>query len=303
LEFEMPMLLSILTPTRNYEHFLTDTLNSVTGQTDDDVEHIVVDGASTDGTIEVLQEWSDRVRFVSEPDNGQSDALNKAAAMAKGQWLGWLNSDEFYLPGAFKAVRDAMRRKPDADVIYGDCCLVDAHGRLLRLFPQHSFNRRTLRWYGPIIASCAVFIRTSSLPERGWDPALTRMMDWDLYLELERQGSRFEYISAPLAAFRVHEAQVTAVQLPIWTGEALHVRARHRLTLKPQSARALRTLGRVEHGVRKLATGAYQRQGRVRQQLRGADLRWFSSADARNNAEALLRASSSSHELNYLPKE
>jgi hypothetical protein len=283
-----PMLLSVLTPTRNYERFLPDALESVSAQGYGDVEHVVVDGASTDRTPRILHEWSDLIRFVSEPDNGQSDALNKAAAMADGEWLGWLNADEFYLPGAFETIRAALRRDSDADVIYGDCCLVDVDGRLLRLFPQHAFCPRTLRWYGPIIASCAVFIRATALPERGWDPALSRMMDWDLYLELERQGARFAHVSAPLAAFRVHEAQVTTVPVPIWAGEALQVRARHRLTLEPRSARTLRVLGRVEHGARKLAIGAYQRQGKVRQKLRGTDLRWFASPDAQNNAEQLL---------------
>jgi Glycosyl transferase family 2 len=289
---EAPMHISVLTPTRNYRRFLVDALQSVEAQGDGDVEHVVVDGASTDGTVGVLHQWSNLVRFVSEPDNGQSDALNKAAAMARGEWLGWLNADEFYLPGAFETVRAALRRDPDADVIYGDCCLVDVDGRMLRLLPQHSFHSRTLRWYGPIIASCAFFIRASALPQRGWDPALSRMMDWDLYLELERRGARFTHVTTPLAAFRVHGGQVTAVQVPIWAGEGLRVRARHRLICKPWPAGALRAVGRVEHGVRKLAVGAYRRQGRVRQHLQGADLRWFASPTARSNAEQLLEMGS-----------
>jgi Glycosyl transferase family 2 len=283
------MLLSILTPTRNYGRFLPDALQSVAAQGDADVQHVVVDGASTDGTVAVLREWSDRVRFLSEPDDGQSDALNKAAAMANGEWLGWLNADEFYLPGAFETFRAALRHVPAADVVYGDFCVVDDRGRLLRLFPQHPFHPRTLRWYGPTMASCAVFVRASAMPERGWDPGLRRMMDWDLYLELDRLGASFAHVAAPLAAFRVHQAQVTAVQVPIWTGEALRVRARHGLPLAPRSARALRALGRLDHGAHKLLAGAYQRQWRVRRRFRGADLRWFASPDARRDAERLLR--------------
>jgi hypothetical protein len=283
------VLLSVLTPTRDYGRFLPDALASVRAQGDPDVQHVVVDGASTDGTLGVLHKWSDHVRFLSEPDRGQSDALNKAAAMAKGEWLGWLNADEFYLPGAFDAVREAVRRAPDADVVYGDFCLVDVDGRLLRLYPQHGFSSRMLRWYGPIMASCAVFIRSSVLPERGWDPALRRMMDWDLYLDLDRRGARFVHLARPLATFRVHDAQVTAVQIPIWTGEGLEVRARHGLTLAPRSARAQRVLGRVEHGLRKLADGAYQRQRTVRGELCGADLRWFDAPDAQSSATRLVR--------------
>lgn len=282
------MLLSILTPTRNYARFLPDALSSVAAQQDEEVQHIVIDGASTDGTLKILHQWSDRIRFVSEPDNGQSDALNKAAAMAEGEWLGWLNADEFYLPGAFHAVRAALRQSPDADVIYGDCCLVDVDGRLLRLFPQHPFHPRTLRWYGPIMTSSAVFIRASAVPERGWDSSLNRMMDWDLYLELARRRARFAHIAIPLAAFRVHGAQITAHQIPNWAGEAQRVRARHGLTLNPWSARALRAAGRLEHGARKLTVGAYGHQGRVRLRLRGSDLRWFASSGAHTKAEQLL---------------
>jgi hypothetical protein len=289
------VLLSILTPTRNYEHFLSDALESVRAQGNGDVEHVIVDGASTDGTIRLLHEWGDRVRFLSEPDNGQSDALNKAVAMANGEWFGWLNADEFYLPGALETFRAALRRAPAADVIYGDCCLVDERGRLLRLVPEPSFHSRVLRWYGPILASCAVFIRVSAMPERGWDSTLRRMMDWDLYLELERRGAHFTHVAAPIGAFRVHGDQVTAVQVPIWAGEALQVRSRHALTVKPRSARALRALGRIDHGARKLLSGAYQRQAVVWQNLRGADLRWFASPEAQNNAEQLRCLASRHH--------
>jgi glycosyltransferase involved in cell wall biosynthesis len=284
--------LSVLTPSRNYERFLPDALQSVHAQGDPEAEHVVADGASTDGTLRILHRWADRVRFVSEPDAGQSDALNKAAAMAKGEWLGWLNADEFYLPGAFEAVHAALRQAPDADVVYGDCCLVDVDGRLLRLYPRHGYHPRTLRWYGPIMASCAVFVRASALPDRGWDQSLRRMMDWDLYLELAGQGARFAYLARPLAVFRVHDAQVTAAPMPVWTGEGLEVVARHGLAADPGAVRARRILGRAEHALRKLAAGAYRRQRTVRRELGGADLRWFVTPEARANAARLLRLGS-----------
>jgi hypothetical protein len=85
---------------------------------------------------------------------------------------------------------------------------------------------------------------------------------------------------------------VTAVQVPNWTGEGLRVRARHALALDPRLARALFAVGRADHGVRKLLSGGYRRQAAVRRRLRGADLRWFASAEARRNAEQLLRIAS-----------
>jgi glycosyltransferase involved in cell wall biosynthesis len=287
-----PSALSILTPSRNYERFVLDALHSVAIQSDTGIEHIVVDGASTDGTLPLLQRWGDRICYKSEPDLGQSDALNKAATMAKGEWLGWLNADEFYLPGAFETVRAVLHRDPSSDVIYGDCCFVDSNGRLLRLVPQHRFEPRILRWYGPFLSSCAVFIRTAALPRRGWDTSLRRIMDWDLYLELQRQGARFTHVTAPLAAFRVHDAQVTATPARSWEGEGARVRARHGLSVHPWPARTLRAVGLVQHGSRKLAEGAYQRQSAVRQVLRGADLRWFASPLGQLNAELLVRMAS-----------
>jgi glycosyltransferase involved in cell wall biosynthesis len=286
------VLLSILTPSRNYGSFLPDALQSVAGQRDDAVEHIVVDGASTDDTVEILRAWSHRVRFVSEPDQGQSDALNKAATMADGEWLGWLNADEFYLPGAFGRLCAALTHTPGADVVYGDCCFVDQTGQLLRLVPQHRFAPRILRWYGPFMSSCATFIRKNALPERGWDPGLRRVMDWDLFLELHHRGALFAHVKSPLAAFRLHHAQVTAVHLRSWVGEGLRVRARHDLAASPWLGGTLHALGRVDHGLRKLADGAYSRQAVVRRTLRGADLRWFASSHARANAERLVRVAS-----------
>jgi glycosyltransferase involved in cell wall biosynthesis len=286
--------LSILTPSRNYRRYLPDALKSVELQVEDEVEHVVVDGASTDGTIDLLQEWSERIRFVSEPDEGQSDALNRAAAMSKGEWLGWLNADEFYLPGAFTALRMAARQLTDADVIYGDCCFVDQDGRLLRLVPQHPFDPRVLRWYGPYISSCATFIRATVLPDRGWDEALRRIMDWDLYLELYRRGVRFAYLPVPISVFRVHREQVTAVRDASWEGERMRVRGRHGLATRSRTARALYFAGLVQHGLGKLTSGAYQRQLRVKGSLQGADLRWFASAEANRNVEQLLRLASRS---------
>jgi glycosyltransferase involved in cell wall biosynthesis len=282
------MFLSILTPTRNYASYLVDALESVAAQGDSRVEHVVVDGASTDGTQPLLEAWSDRIRYLSEPDVGQSDALNKAASMANGEWLGWLNADEFYLPHAFELLHATLDRSPEADVIYGDCCFVDAQGRLLRLVPQHGFDARTLRWYGPFIPSCAAFIRASSLPGRGWDATLRRVMDWDLYLELSRRQSRFVHVGAPLSAFRLHDDQVTATRVPYWEGEGLRVRAKHGLAVRPSIVRVLHQVGQIDHGLRKLIVGGYYRQAKVRWRLHGADLRWFTSPSARDNVERLL---------------
>lgn len=280
------MKLSILTPSRNYGRFLLDAIQSVARQEDELVEHIVVDGDSTDDTLEILQGCKE-VRYVSEPDNGQSDALNKAVHIASGDWCGWLNADEFYLPDAFEVVRAVLADHPGADVVYGDCCFVDTAGRFLRLVPQHPFHPRILRWYGPFISSCATFFRTASLRRLGWDVHLRRIMDWDLYMALADQDARFVHVAHPMAAFRLHDAQVTADSQSSWP-EGRYVRLRHGMPSNRPASAVLFQMGRLEHGMRKLAGNAYARQRRASRQLKGADLRWFASEESER--EALLLA-------------
>ncbi len=178
---------SVLTPSLNYADFIRDALLSVQGQTGLSLEHIVQDGHSTDGTVEVLRDFGPDVRWRSEPDEGQSDALNKALSRAGREWIALLNADEFYLPGGLEMLVEAGERT-GADVVYGDCVFVDEEGRFLRLLAAHRFGRRTLRSYGCFIETCATLFRRSALSEGIWDVELRRIMDWDLFLDLRRRG-------------------------------------------------------------------------------------------------------------------
>lgn len=122
--------ISVVSAVFNAAEFITDCLRSVREQvaTDVTIEHIVVDGASTDGTGDILRQWADgegktmqgySERFISEPDKGQSDAFNKGVAMAKGEWICWLNADDLLAPRAIRAFENALQKNPEADVIYG----------------------------------------------------------------------------------------------------------------------------------------------------------------------------------------
>ena len=99
-----------------------------------------------------------------QPNRGLSETLNQALRLATGEWFGWLNADDFYLPSALVTVRRAIEEYPDADMIWGDCVYVDAQGRFLRLVAQHPTNRRVLRLMGTHIAPCATFVRRAALP-------------------------------------------------------------------------------------------------------------------------------------------
>src|SRR5579862_3094597 len=135
--------LSVITPSYNCAEFIEDALQSVARQERVAVEHIIVDGASTDGTADIVRPHPG-LRWVSEPDRGQSDAINKGFRLAAGELVGWLNADDYYLPGSLAAIAEAGRQHPEADIIYGDCVFVDGEGRLLRSKVEHSFDRGIL---------------------------------------------------------------------------------------------------------------------------------------------------------------
>ena len=154
------------------------------------VEHIVQDGSSTDDTVQVLTQFKGGVDWSSESDHGQSDALNKALARASGRWIGWLNADEFFMPGGL-AHLVRVGERTQSDVVYGDCVIIDEEGRLVRLQAPHRFSARLLAEYGCYISSCSTIFRRSVLGEAPWDVEIRRVMDWDLYLKLMARGRPF----------------------------------------------------------------------------------------------------------------
>jgi glycosyltransferase involved in cell wall biosynthesis len=178
-------LVSILTPSFNHAQWLNDNLSSVATQTHQRTEHIVVDGASTDATLDVLRRHAGpRVRWRSEPDRGQSDAINKAFTEARGEVIGWLNSDDAYFSRETVALAvDAFRRHPDADVIYGHAALTNADGLILQVIWVPPMWHRVLRIHGFIVQPTA-FIRRRALGSYLVDTEFESMMDTELWLRL-----------------------------------------------------------------------------------------------------------------------
>ena len=276
---------SILTPSYNYAQFIGDALISTEKQSVR-AQHVVVDGASTDATTEVLgASENPDLQWISEPDLGQSDALNKALALATGEWIGWLNADEFYLPGAIEAIAEAIARDPGLDVIAGDAVFVDADAKFDRLFCHHRFSPAVLREYGCYLLTSSVFFRRSVLLDAPWDVELKTIMDWDLYLALTAANRRFGTIDRPLSAFRVHGAQVTAEPLPADDPEYQRVRARYGI-----ADRALgRRVGRARHIGLRVVDGCYLREIKARRTFAGTDMRWWRSDGAPSETDALIR--------------
>ena len=271
--------ISVLTPSFGYGRFIADNIKSVIRQQGLRLQHIIQDAGSNDETVEILQSFGDRVRWTSERDLGQSDGLNKALTKATGNWVGWLNADEYYLPGALQLLVQEGENL-GADVVYGDGIAVDREGRMLSLRPQHPFSPLILRSYGPFIDSVSLIIRRSTLDQDPWDTSLRLVMDWDLYLGLAAKGASFHYVPYPVGAFRQHDDQASARP---GRPETRDVQERYAIP----TSRWYPTLGKVLHRLRKLTAGSYDRQLRARR-FHGGDLRWFDEESAAETVRLLL---------------
>lgn len=272
---------SVLTPSFGYARFIGDAIQSVTLQDGVQAVHVIQDGGSTDGTVDLLRTAGSSVDWRSEPDAGQSDALNRALARATGRWISWLNADEFYLPGALvHLVRAAEEAR--ADLVYGDAVFVDAEGRLQRLLSQHRYDRTTLFHYGTIIPSCAVLIRREALGPSPWDESLRLLMDRDVYMRLVGSGAAVAYTKRPIGAFRVHDERVSAGSASTFASEYVRIAEKYGPTSPSRKVTAT-----AKHRWLKLLDGSYRKQRRVASE-RGRDLRWFASTEGAEGCAALL---------------
>ncbi len=271
--------LSVVTPSRNSAQFLEDALLSVARQSGPRVEHIVMDCASTDNTIEILDRFP-QVQWVSEPDQGQSDAINKGFLRATGDLMGWLNADDYYLPGGLQAIADAAETHPEADVIYGDCIFVDNAGKIVRSKVEHDFDPAILMYFGCFIPSTSTFIR-----RRVIDAGLLLnrdyrvCMDFEYFARLAHVGCKFHYVPRFIAAFRWHGCNVSLKQVDRRAQERRQVqRSFGGRQYSSSTMKLLANVHRAKRVLRKLVSGNIARELRVREML-GRDTRWQSGVE------------------------
>ena len=227
------MKFTIVTPSFNQGAFIERTLRSIHAQRGEvDVEHVVVDGGSTDGTLDILRRYEGQLSWTSSPDQGQSDAINQGLRRATGDILAWLNSDDVYEPGALAAVAAAYRARP-FQWAFGNCRIIDETDReirraitayKIRQSRRYSFHRLLRRDFVPQPA--AFFTREAFEQTGDLEGGLHYSMDYDYWLRLGRRWTP-RYLDRTLASFRWHTRSKNGAAYRAAARETLHTAQRH----------------------------------------------------------------------------
>lgn len=209
----MSLQFSVITPSFCQGRFLERTIQSVLAQKSPNIEidYIVCDAESLDETLEILKLYEDKIHWISEPDKGQADAVNKGIAMTTGDIIAWINSDDTYYPGAFEAVKAVFEANPNVLAVYGDADHIDEQDQVMEAYPTEEWNYERLR-ETCFLCQPAVFFRRS-LVERfgGLDASLKYCMDYELWLRWGRHSS-FYYLPQKLAGSRLYKDNKTLGQ-------------------------------------------------------------------------------------------
>ena len=236
-------LVSIVTPSYNQASFLEQTIQSVLEQEYPRIEYIVVDGASTDNSFEIIKKYNDRLAYwISEKDSGQAEAINKGFARARGEILGWLNSDDYYLPETISAVVKCFEEYPEVVMVYGDMLAVDGDGQTINIQKYKQLSLQDLLCF-QIIGQPSVFFRRSAIEKTGWlDTSFHFMLDHHLWIRLAQQGQI------------LHVPQV-------WSAARYHPQAKNRARAAEFGREAFRVLdwAKTQPGLTELVSGAGRR--------------------------------------------
>jgi glycosyltransferase involved in cell wall biosynthesis len=199
------MRVSIVTPSYNQAQFLEKTILSVLDHKKIDLEYILIDGGSNDGSVEIIQRYADKFAYwVSESDKGQADAVNKGFARATGDIIGWLNSDDYYLPGAIDSAVDIFEKNPDVGFIFGDMISIDGEGQTINVQRFGDWGLLGLMSFN-IIGEPAVFLRREVMEKSGFlDDSFHFLLDHHLWLRAA-QHTKMMYVPKLWAAARYHE--------------------------------------------------------------------------------------------------
>jgi glycosyltransferase involved in cell wall biosynthesis len=204
--------ISLVTPSYNHAPFIQRTIDSVLAQRGEfELEYRVIDGGSTDGTVDILASYGDRLTWTSERDRGQVDAINRGLRGASGDVVGWLNSDDVLMPGALDRIARAFREHPDIEWLHGRCLIIDEHDREVRrwisAYKHYRSRRHSLASFltENYVSQMTVFWRRAVHDEIGYlDPEIRYAFDYDLWLKLAQRSAPL-YIEDAVACFRWYE--------------------------------------------------------------------------------------------------
>jgi glycosyltransferase involved in cell wall biosynthesis len=216
--------ISIVTPSFNQARYLDQTIRSVLDQGHPNLEYIVIDGGSTDGSVEVIRKYEKQLAFwVSEPDAGQVDAINKGLRRATGEWVGWQNSDDIYFPGALRAAADTMIAHPGAALVIGNMRLIDAGDQVLRELIYCKPNHDALLCEGMVLTNQAAFWRRSVHDRIGYlNPSFQYCFDYEWFLRLT-ECTEGCYARDFWGGYRLHDETKTSRHAPGFFAEKARI--------------------------------------------------------------------------------
>lgn len=219
-------LVSIVTPSYNQAAYLEETIQSVLNQTYQDVEYIIIDGGSTDGSQEIIHKYENKLKYwQSKKDKGFADAINQGWMRADGEILAYLNSDDLLEKDAVQKAVHAFLDSPDMDIVYGDTTMIDETGKVLREFHSEPFDLVAVfkTWFDPIRQPSA-FIRKSVMDKfGGLDESFQFCADFEYWIRIAGGGARFLYIPIVLSKAREHAAAKSIRQQDVQARELIRI--------------------------------------------------------------------------------
>lgn len=220
--------ITVVTLSYNQGEFLERTIRSVLSQGYPNLEYIVIDGGSTDASVEIIKRYEDRMAYwISEPDRGQSHAINKGFEKSTGEILAWLNSDDTYEPGALLAVGEYLGEHPGVDVVYGDANSIDTEDRVIRPIFGVPFVSRAFIYGGVNLHQASTFWRREMYSRVGaLNEELHFGMDYELWYRFLKARARFAYLPMTLANFRRHGSSKTVTDGDLSARESIEAKER-----------------------------------------------------------------------------
>lgn len=252
------MKISVITPSYNQAQFLEETMRSIHDQGYSELEHIVIDGGSTDGSVEIIKRYDDRLAYwVSEPDAGQTDALIKGFERATGDVFCWLNSDDLFEARTLFEVADYFRGHPEVEFVYGDSTWIDAEGHPLKPKREHRWSRFVWMYDHNFIPQPSAFWRAGLYRQvGGLDRRFDLAMDADLWIRFA-EVSRPRHVRRAWSKMRFYPEQKNTRLRAQSGAEGRAIRARYVPRRSRTASRMRRYLARCYRIVLKTGAGGY----------------------------------------------